>query len=348
MLLILSLTGVIIFALVQLKLIVIPVILAIILASALSPLVTLMERIRINRAGGSFIAVFTFIALIASMGYFIVTSIKSQWASNASSVQAGIEQASKWLHSGDLPIPTEKIDELLNAGTKYLSSASFGQSALQFSGGLASLLAGFFLTLVILFFLLKDGDKIFSFFVGFMKESVRDKVHEAGEQATKVLGGYIVGTTMVALIDAVLIGAGLIIMGVPLVVPLCLLVVIGAYIPYLGSVSSSVIISLVALVTCGLHTAIIVTIIVLTVNQVEGLISPIILGNVLKMSALAILLALSVGAIVGGIVGTLLAVPVVAVVWVAWTTWNPHHIQEPAEPIIPEDEDSEPETEELP
>jgi predicted PurR-regulated permease PerM len=281
-----------------------------------------MERIRINRVAGSFLAVFSFIAIIASVGYFIVSSIREQWASNAVSVKSGFDQASAWLHSGNLPIPTEKVDELLNMGTKYLTSSSFGQNALQFSGGLASLLAGFFLTLVILFFLLKDGDKIFSFFVGFAKETIQSKLHEIGEQATKVLGGYIIGTTMVALIDAVLIGAGLIIMGVPLVVPLCLLVFIGAYIPYLGSVSSSVIISLVALVTCGLHTAIIVTVIVLTVNQVEGLISPIILGNVLRMSALAILLALTVGAIVGGIVGTLLAVPVVAVVWVSWTTWH--------------------------
>ena len=116
--------------------------LAIILASALSPLVTLMERIRINRAGGSFIR-FQLHCLIAGIGYFIVHSIKSQWATNASSVQAGIEQASKWLHSGELPIPTEKIDELLNAGTKYLLPLHFGQSALQFSGGLASLLAGY-------------------------------------------------------------------------------------------------------------------------------------------------------------------------------------------------------------
>lgn len=336
-LLILALTSVIIFGLVQLKLVVIPVIIAIILASALSPLVSLMERIRINRTAGSFIAVFSFIALIASLGYFIVSSIKNQWTSNAASVQAGFEQASKWLHSGNLPIPTEKIDELLNIGTKYLTSSSFGQNALQFSGGLASLLAGFFLTLVILFFLLKDGDKIFSFLVGFAKVEIRNKLHEIGEQATKVLGGYIIGTTIVALIDAVLIGAGLLIMGMPLVIPLCLLVFIGAYIPYLGSMSSSVIISLVALVTCGLHTAIIVTIIVFTVNQVEGLISPIILGNVLRISALAILLALTVGAIVGGIVGTLLAVPVVAVVWVAWTTW---HSSEPVSPVQNPDQNS--------
>lgn len=343
-LLILALISVIIFGLVQLKLVVIPVIIAIILASALSPLVTLMERARINRAAGSFITVLSFIALIASIGYFVVHSIKSQWTTNANSVQAGFDQVSKWLHSGELPIPTEKIDELLNSGTKYLTSSSFGQNALQFSGGLASLLAGILLTLVILFFLLKDGDRIFSFLVGFMKESIRDKAHEAGEQATKVLGGYIVGTTIVALIDAVLIGIGLIVMGVPLVIPLCLLVVIGAYIPYLGSISSSVIISLVALATCGLQTAIIVAIIVLTVNQVEGLISPIILGNVLKMSALAILLALTVGAIVGGIVGTLLAVPVMAVGWVIWTTWNQPELSEPTQlqQPAPEDTDSKP------
>lgn len=328
-LLVLALLGVLTFGLTQLRLVVVPVILATILASAISPLVSLMERIKINRATGSLITIITFLSVFGGICFFIVNSVKTQWSSLSNSVTEGFNQIGKWLHSGDLPVSEEQIDKVLNSTNQYFTSSSFGQGALQFSGTLASLLAGLLLTIVILFFFLKDGDKIFSFIVGFMKEETREKAHEAGAKSVVVLGDYIRGTTIVALVDAVLIGIGLTIMQVPLVIPLCLLVFIGAYIPYVGGTSAGIITTLVALVTTNMDTAIIVGLIVLVVNQVEGqVLSPLILGNALKISPLAILLALSVGAILGGIVGTLLAVPMVAVVWVVWTTWHPKKVEE--------------------
>jgi predicted PurR-regulated permease PerM len=349
-LLVLALLGVLIFGLTQLSLVVVPVILATILASAISPLVSIMERIKINRTTGSLIALIAFLAMIGGMGYFIVSSVRTQWSSLSSSVTEGFAQVGNWLHSGDLPVSEEQINKLINSSNQYFTSSSFGQGALHFSGTLASVFAGFLLTVVILFYFLKDGDRIFSFIVGFMQEGSREKAHQAGAKSVIVLGDYIRGTTLVALVDAILIGIGLTIMDVPLVIPLCLLVFIGAYIPYVGGTSAGAITALVALVTTDLDTAIIVAIIVLAVNQIEGnLLSPLILGNALKMSPLALLLALSVGAILGGIVGTLLAVPLVAVVWVVWTTWNPKKLEEIQEELpevqAPDSENSEPKPE---
>lgn len=341
-LLVLALLVVIFFALVQLKMIVIPVIIAIILASTMFPLVSFMERFRINRGVGSFLAIAISLGLLAVVGNFIVRSIGSQWTASSSSLIAKFEEAGEWLYSGAVPLPVEQIDELMNSGRQYLTSSSFGHEALQASGTIASIFAGVFLTLITLFFFLKDGNKIFLFLLGFLKPSIRQKTNESGIKAVTVLGGYFRGTALVGLIDAVLIGAGLLIMDVPLVLPLCLLVIIGVYIPYIGSISSSAIITLVALVTTDVSTAVVVAIIVLTVNQVEGLLSPLVLGNILKMSALAILLALAIGATLGGIIGALLAVPIASVGWVFWSTWNkPRSIvsiaSEVEEPVIEED-----------
>lgn len=322
-LIILTLVSTLIFGLTKLSLVVVPLILAAIIASAVHPLVSFMERKRINRAAGSILTISGFLILIAGAAFFIFTSVKTQWSSLSSSITEGIKQISDWLHSGSLPVPVENIDKMIKSAKEYFSSSSFGEGALQVSGDIASIMASIVLTFMILFFFLKDGKRIFTFLVNFMNEKTREKAHESGIKAASLLGGYIRGTTIVALVDVVLIAIGLAVMGVPLILPLCLLVFIGAFIPYIGGITAGVIVSLVALVSNGLDTAIIVAIIVVAVNQLEGhILAPFIIGNALKISPLAILLALSVGAILGGIVGTLLAVPVVAVVWAAWTTFN--------------------------
>lgn len=322
-LLILTLLGAAIFALNQLSLVVVPFILATILASAIYPLVSMMEKLRINRATGSLITIFAFFIFLGGVGYFIFSSVRTQWDSLSLKVVEGFEQLIKLLHSGDLPVPVEQIDAMMSSVSGYFTSASFSHGAIQFSGGLASALAGFVLTILILFFFLKDGKTIFTFIVNFMDDELRDKAHKAGAGAASILGNYIRGTTTVALVDVLLIGIALIILDVPLIIPLCLLVFVGAYIPYIGATSAGIIASLVALVSNGGKTAVIVAIVVVAVNQIEGhVLAPFILGNALKISPLAILLALSVGAILGGIVGTLLAVPLVAVTWVVWTTWT--------------------------
>lgn len=345
-LLIITLITVVIYALVKLSVVVVPIILATILASAISPMVSLMEKLKINRAAGSLTTLIALISILISAGFFIFSSVMTQWSSLSQSVIKGFNQILDWLHSGDLPVPVEQIDELLNSAGEYLTSSSFGKGALELSGSMATIGASFVLTLVILFFFLKDGSKIYKFIVSFLPQEIRANAQEAGERSANTLGRYIRGTTMVALVDVVLIGIGLAILGVPLILPLCILVFIGAFIPYIGATSAGIIASLVALVANGLESAIIVGIIVLAVNQLEGhILAPFILGNALRISPLAILLALSLGAILGGIVGTLLAVPIAAVTWVTWTTWHKEEIPDdnPEHETINEESKVEPE-----
>lgn len=331
-LLVLTLLCAIVFGLTKISLVIVPVFLALILASAIYPVVTFMQKRRINRTVGSIVTILGSLAVLVGAGFFIVTSVQTQWGKLSKSVVEGFEQIVAWLHSGDLPVSIEKIDEAIEQVTNYFTSSSFGHGALQVSGDLFSVLTGFVLTFVILFFFLKDGKKIYSFVLSFMPSTFRDKALEAGERSVNVLGSYIRGTTTVALVDVLLIGIGLTILDVPLVLPLCLLVFIGAYIPYIGATSAGIVASLVALVSNDLQTAIIVGIIVLAVNQLEGhVLAPVILGNALKMSPLAILLILAIGTLIGGMLGTLLAVPLMAVVWAAWSTWHEAEVEETLE-----------------
>lgn len=146
-----------------------------------------------------------------------------------------------------------------------------------------------------------------------------------------VLGGYVRGTVIVALVDAVFIGAALFILQVPLALPLAIIVFVTAFIPVVGATLAGVISALVALVTVDLRAAIIIVIVVTVVNQLEGnFLQPIVLGKSLKLHELVILLVLTGGTILGGIVGTLLSVPLSAVAWAIIKSWREPVVAVPA------------------
>ncbi|WP_407319619.1 AI-2E family transporter [Isoptericola halotolerans] len=138
-----------------------------------------------------------------------------------------------------------------------------------------------------------------------------------------MLGGYLRGTAIVATVDAVAIGIGLLVVGVPLALPLAVVVFLGAFVPLVGAVVAGALVALVALVTNGPVAALVVVAIVVAVNQLEGdLLAPLVMGKVLSLHPLAVLSALTAGTILAGIVGTLLAVPIAAVAWAAVKEWN--------------------------
>jgi putative heme transporter len=204
-------------------------------------------------------------------------------------------------------------------------------------------LTGLVLMIVVLFFLLKDGWKITNFTLRWFRDGTRARLAESVDRASQVLGGYVRGTATVAAVDAVLIGAGLFIIGVPLALPLAVIVFIGAFIPIVGATVAGILAALVALVTTGPVAALIVVGIVVAVNQLEGnLLQPVVMGRTLSLHALIVLLALTVGTIVGGIFGAILAVPYTAVAWTLIQVWSDRYQAGPdpvlgADPLDPKD-----------
>lgn len=166
------------------------------------------------------------------------------------------------------------------------------------------------------FFLLKDGSGMWAWFVGWMPASRRAPVDRGGHAAWAVLTNYIRGTVAIAFIDAVGIGAGMLALGVPLTASLTCVVFLGAFVPIVGSVVAGAMCVGVTLVTVGAVPALILLGVVLLVQQVEGnLLQPWIMGHALRLHPVTIVVAVTLGAFLGGVLGALVAVPLVAVVY---------------------------------
>ncbi|MGZ4549467.1 MAG: AI-2E family transporter, partial [Blastococcus sp.] len=181
-------------------------------------------------------------------------------------------------------------------------------------------ITGLLLTLFTLFFFLKDGRSIWLWLVGLFPRESRAYVDEAGRRSWRTLISYVRATAGVALVDAIGIGTGLAILGVPLVIPLAALVYLGAFIPILGSFLAGSVAVLVALVSKGPLTALITLAVVVLVMQLEGhVLQPLLLGRAVRVHPLAVVLSIAGGFLIAGIFGALIAVPAVACANVAGT-----------------------------
>jgi predicted PurR-regulated permease PerM len=315
--------AILIFGMLQLHVIVVPVLIALIIASALHPLVTFMVNKKIPRVVATVIALVSGVAIFSGVVTLIVTGIKSQWGLLEKSVLQGIKQVQEWVIANSSFIDAEQLDAMQKKAVEFATSSSVTSGALAGASNVFSGLASFILGIVILFFFVKDGLKIWAFILKPLPPVFEEKAKKVGARSVQVLGGYVNGTALIALVDSVLIGLGLWILQVPLALPLAVIVFIGAFIPIVGASAAGVLAALVALVTNDLQTAIIVAIIVVIVNQLEGnFLAPVVLGKSLALHELVVLLALATGTILGGIIGTLLSVPIAAVTWAAIKAWQ--------------------------
>ena len=176
------------------------------------------------------------------------------------------------------------------------------------------MLTGALLTLFVLIFFLYDGERIWRFVIRVVPADVRDNVDLAGRRGFASLVSYVRATVIVAVVDAVGIGVGLLIIGIPLAVPLATLVFLGAIIPIIGAVVAGSVSVLVALVTNGFIAALVVLAIIIGVMQLEShVLQPLLLGRAVRLHPIAVVLAIAAGVVVGGIAGALIAVPLLAV-----------------------------------
>lgn len=321
-LLILAIVVVLGYVLVHLALLVVPLLVALIIAAALQPLMHLLKPRMPDALAAATALLLGGIGLGGAATYAVVRMFSQADAVKNAAVQ-GFQQAMDYLHNGPLPISDKQIVDARHSVADFFTSTSFGADALAGVHGAVEVFAQIILGLFVLFFLLKDGPKMGVFLTRAFTARLQTKTRYSGAQGMEVLGGYLRGTAIVGLVDTVLIGGALWILNVPLAMTLSILVFIGAFIPIVGATASGVIAALVALVTVDLHAAIWVAGVVLAVNQLEGnLLAPLVLGRAMHLHSLVVLLALSAGAVLGGIAGTFLAVPLTALAWEVLKAWN--------------------------
>lgn len=344
---ILLLAAALVFALIQLKLVVIPLLIAIILASALAPVISFLRRRGLSPILATWVTLITGIVVFGGIVTLIVVAVRGQWEQLATSAVAGFEQVQDFIQNGPLPIDQAQLDSFGTTVTDFLTSSQFGTGALAGVSVAGELITGVVLAIVILFFFLKDGDRIWQFFLRPFQGHQRERGERIGQTAVRTLGGYVRGTAVVAAVDAIAIGVGVAIVGVPLALPLGVIVFLTAFIPLIGATLAGVLAALVALVANGPVAALVVVLIVVAVNQLEGnFLQPVVMAQSLKLHPLVILLALTAGTILGGIVGAVLSVPIAAVGWAIIKNWNRAE-PEPARPARKRDKALQP-TEDVP
>jgi predicted PurR-regulated permease PerM len=208
----------------------------------------------------------------------------------------------------------------LSSGLERLRTAITENQSVLTSGALSTattvghVVAGFFLALFTLFFYLRDGGQIWSFLCRLLPRPARIPTARAGHYSWHTLVSYVRATVLVAFVDAVGIGIGLAILQVPLALPLAALVFLGAFIPVIGATLTGAVAVLVALVTQGPISALIVLGVVIAVQQLEGhVLQPLIMGRAVALHPLAVILAITTGVVTAGIIGGLVAVPLLAV-----------------------------------
>lgn len=322
-LLILVLVATLVLGLTRLKLVVTPVLITVIIAAAVSPVVGILRRRGFPDALAAWVALLTGLGAVSVVVWLVVRGFRREWDDLVAASSDGFVELQRYLTTGPFEISEEQIDQARQAAVDFLTSATVSSGAIAGAAVAAEVVAGIFLGLVILFFLLKDGQRIWDFLVRPLPADTHERAHRIGNRAVDVLGGYVRGTAIVALVDAVVIGVALGILGVPLALPLATIVFLGAFIPLIGATLAGTVAALVALVANGPGTALVVVIVVIAVNQLEGdLLAPIVLGRAVRLHALAILLALTAGTILSGIIGALLAVPLTAVAWTVVREWQ--------------------------
>ncbi len=323
LLMLLALTAVLIYGLIQVRLVVIPLLLALILAAAIAPLVNWLRRKGWPSAAATG---FSFLLLLLALGGLvtaIVFAVIGQAGELARSATAGFDQVYALVRTGPIPVDDQQIQQARDAVLDFVTSSTAGAGVVTGLSAAGTFITGALLMAVILFFFLKDGERIWAFILRAFKGTRLVKARRVGQDSLAVLGGYVRGTAIVAIVDAFFIGLALVVLGVPLALPLAAIVFIGAFIPLVGATLAGVLAALVALVANGPVTALIVIIVVIVVNQLEGnFLQPVVMGRTLSVHALVILLALTAGTILAGIIGAILSVPLAAVIWAAIKAWN--------------------------
>jgi putative heme transporter len=306
----------VLWALARLHSVVIPVAIALLLTALLEPAVGWLRRHGVHRNLAAVTVMIGGLILVAGTLTLVITEFINNYSDLADRAQSGLNSIQNWLKNGIFHLSDAQLNNLFQTGQQWISDhrATLTTGALSTATTAFDILASMFLVLFTLFFFLRDGSKIWRFLVNLLPRGARSPIANAGQQSWRTLTAYVRATVLVAFIDAVGIGIWLAVWRVELAFALAAFVFLGAFIPIIGATLSGAVAVLVALVTHGPVLALIVLGGVIGVQQLEGhVLQPLIMGRAVAIHPLAVILSIASGLVLAGIVGALVAVPVVAV-----------------------------------
>ncbi|RGE23144.1 AI-2E family transporter [Leucobacter sp. wl10] len=299
---------------VQVRIIVIPVLIAILLTALLAPVVQWFARQGAPRWMGVITAIAVFVAAVWILVTLITTQLREGFDDVARRSEEVWWQALRWVEAtfgvsaGEIKTFTDQLWRTVEENQSEIWSGALGVATTA-----GQLVTGALLTMFSLIFMLIDGKRIWFWVIGFLPAKAHAAVDAAGRAGWVSVGQYVRVQIFVAFVDAVGIGAGAALLGVPLAIPIAILVFLGSFIPFLGAITTGVLAAFIALVYNGPVNALIMLGVVILVNQIEGhVLQPLVMGSAVKVHPLGVVLAVSTGALLAGVPGALFAVPIAA------------------------------------
>ncbi|MFF7846556.1 AI-2E family transporter [Streptomyces sp. NPDC007910] len=298
------------------QLVVLAFVAALLVTALLQPTVAMLRRKGLPRGLATAVTAVSGFVVMGLVGWFVVWQVMDNIDNLSDQVKNGIEELKRWLLNSPFHVTEQQINGIAQnlSDSVGTNAEQITQVGLQGVTVVVETMTGILLAMFSTLFLLYDGKKVWEWTLKLVPAQARPGVAGAGPRAWRTLTAYVRGTVLVALIDAVFIGIGLYFLDVPMAVPLAVFIFLFAFIPMVGAVFSGALAVVVALVTNGVFTALMVLVVVLAVQQIEGhVLQPFILGRAVRVHPLAVVLAVAAGGLTAGIGGAVVAVPLVAV-----------------------------------
>jgi predicted PurR-regulated permease PerM len=295
-----------------LRLVVLPCVAALLLTALLQPLTQRLRQAGLPALAATWCTFLAALAVLAGVVVLAATRTSADYQRLVTDVGSTSDDLQRWLAGPPFHLHRAGLEQLSNRLLTFLKQHQSAVAGTVVSGGriFLEVVAGLVLMLFVTFFLLKDGERIWAWLTSFFGDEARTRTRGAGAAAWQALTWYVRGTVAVAAIHAVVIGTTLWIMGVPLLVPLVVLVFLAAFVPLVGILVAGTLAVAVTLATRGWLAALVLVAIFILENQLEGhLLQPLVVGRLVRFHPLAIILVLAVGGVAGGIAGAVVAVP---------------------------------------
>ena len=320
--------GLIVFATLQIGLVFIAVFLALVISSVLVPICNWAEQY-VPRALAMVISLVLFILFFAGLLFDVVWSIVNDWEHLAEQFQEGLTQILDLLEGGSLPFVGSRgeilgwIEEAGREIVNYVQSnaGSVATQVLSNAGSVAVIFMLLALAMFVTVFMVMRGPTIWLWFLNLLPERRREQTHRAASAAWYTFSGYARGTIIIAIIVGVLAFMLLFALGVPLATPLAVLVFVGTFIPLIGAPLAMIVATVVALATKGWISAGVICIGIALIGQIEGhILQPLVMGKQVSLHPLVVGLGVTAGTLLGGLLGAIVAIPLLAVIWTVFNT----------------------------
>ncbi len=293
----------------------VPLAISLLTTALAAPAVDLLQRIGARRRIAALVVVLGGLVAVALLLTLVGRQVAGQVDELRTNVAKGLRRVQDWLQTGPVGLSDDQLNDLIDRATESVQSADTEvvQQAAVVGTTVGHFVAGFFIVLFATYFFCAEGGAMWRWGVGLLPRSARPAVDSSARVAWVSLTAFVRATVLVALTDAVGIGLAAVVLGVPLALPLAVLVFLGAFVPIIGGALSGIVAVLVALVAQGPIVALLMLGAVVLVQQLEAhVLQPFLMGRFVSVHPLGIILAIAGGLVAGGIVGALIAVPLIA------------------------------------